>query len=312
MTVSRKIKMAMNWFLASQLFSHVTGAAFVGTLSQSRGKESSTLLCVASKDAPTVDKTRRTAPSEVVKMFNDFSDHFESKLVDVLEYSAPKDIAATASRRIDEAREGRLYESVLDAGCGTGLAGPHIYPLLEGPLIGVDLSPKMAEMAAELLVDDGDSPIAPDRMRRSGENARNALGGTDRLYDGVYIGDLLDLANAKQMEGYGHVIRRFQKDYELVISADVMCYFGEMGAVLEVFADMLSPGGDLIFSTETIAEGDYNWIRCESERYAHNPEYIAKQAAGAGLSMVSQEAFTPRIESGEKVLGTLHTFHKPS
>ena len=45
---------------------------------------------------------------------------------------------------------GLLYASALDAGCGTGLAGPYLRPLVSGPLIGVDLSPKMLERAARL------------------------------------------------------------------------------------------------------------------------------------------------------------------
>lgn len=67
-----------------------------------------------------------------------------------------------------------------------------------------------------------------------------------------------------------------------------------------------------MFSTETMKDGDYNWVMLESERFAHNPKYVFKMATEAGLSLVSQTAFTPRFESGEKVLGTMHFFHKSS
>ena len=261
---------------------------------------------------------RRTSPKEVVEMFDDFASYFESKLVDALEYSTPQDVALTASDRIQSHRNGELYSSILDAGCGTGLSGPYLRKLVadNGQLLGVDLSPKMAELAAELVVDDGPTPVVKDRMRRCTETARLASSGEvpDRLYDGVFTADLLDLSSAELLEGYGSTVASFpttHQPFDLIVSADVLCYFGEMGSILKVFADMLAVGGDLIFSTETLGDGDYNWVCLPgSERYAHCPDYVARMASEAGLVVVSQESFTPRLEGGEKVLGTLHMFHK--
>lgn len=261
---------------------------------------------------------KRTSPKEVVEMFDDFASHFESKLVDTLEYSTPQDIAATASARVQSHRNGRLYSSILDAGCGTGLSGPYLRKLVadSGQLLGVDLSPKMVELAAELVVDDGPTPVVTDRMRRCTETARLASSGEvpKRLYDGIFTADLLDLSTAKLLEGYGSSVTSFpntSQPFDLIVSADVLCYFGEMGSILKVFASRLAVGGDLILSTETLGDGDYNWVCLPgSERYAHCPDYVARVANEAGLVVVSQEAFTPRLEGGEKVLGTLHMFHK--
>jgi predicted TPR repeat methyltransferase len=248
-------------------------------------------------------------------MFDDFSSTFEEKLIDSLEYTAPRDVAEAAAKRIQDeensdGRRGRLYSSAIDAGCGTGLIGPHLREIVDGPIVGVDLSPKMAELAAELVVDSGPTPMAKNRMRRCDEMARTAQG-IKRLYDGVFTGDLLNLNNAKSVDGYGHDVRTFPvKPVDLIVCADVLCYFGDVREVLQEFSDRLAVGGDLVFTTETMAQGDYNWVMLVSERYAHSPEYVNRMAAEAGLSKVSQVAFTPRMELGEKVLGTLHTFTK--
>jgi len=277
------------------------GTAAIRTRARSTHRTATSLGAVTQK---------RTLPADVKSIFDDFAERFEELLVDSLEYSAPRHVAEAASQRIQDHRDGRKYASVIDAGCGTGLTGPFLRGIVDGPMVGVDLSPKMVELAALLIVDDGPTPMAKDRMRRSDELARNAQG-IHRLYDGVFIGDLLDLGGAKPLEGYGHDVKTFPtKPIDLIVSADVLCYFGDTSEVLRAFADRLALGGDLIFSTETIANGDYNWIQTVSDRYAHDKDHIHRMAAEAGLTKVSQVAFTPRLEQGEKVLGVLHTFTK--
>ena len=256
----------------------------------------------------------RIAPSEVVGIFDDFAASFEENLIDDLGYTAPREVAGAAAKRIQDEenirRKGHLYSSAIDAGCGTGLIGPYLQKIVDGPIVGVDLSPKMAELAAELVVDDGPTPMAKNYMRRCDETARTAQG-INRLYDGIFTGDLLDLDNATFLDGYGHDVRTFpKKAVDLIVCADVLCYFGDLKEVLQEFSERLAVGGDLIFTTETMAQGDYSWVQLVSKRYAHCPDYAHKMAVDAGLSKVSQVAFSPRTELGEKVLGTLHTFTK--
>ncbi len=272
---------------------------------------STTSLAVAI--APPVIESR-SAPSEVVSLFDDFAASFEENLIDDLGYTAPRDVAAAATKRIEDeensGRQGRLYSSAIDAGCGTGLIGPYLRKIVNGPIVGVDLSPKMVELAAELVVDDSPTPMTKNKMRRCDETARTAQG-LKRLYDGLFTGDLMDLDNAKNVDGYGHDIQTFPREaVDLIVSADVLCYFGDLEDVLQEFSDRLAVGGDLIFTTETMAQGDYSWVQLVSKRYAHSPEYVHKMATEAGLTKVSQLAFSPRSELGEKVLGTLHTFTK--
>ncbi|HLH12636.1 MAG TPA: tetratricopeptide repeat protein [Methylovirgula sp.] len=73
--------------------------------------------------------------------FDNFADGFESKLVDVLNYRVPEELAAIL------AHAGRNFENMLDLGCGTGLSAPLLRPL-GAKLTGVDLSPRMLAKAA--------------------------------------------------------------------------------------------------------------------------------------------------------------------
>ena len=78
----------------------------------------------------------------VTETFDDFSEDFDKKLAE-LNYRAPELIGALITKTLGDAKGGL---QVLDAGCGTGLAGPYLRPYAE-QLIGVDLSQKMLDKA---------------------------------------------------------------------------------------------------------------------------------------------------------------------
>ena len=74
------------------------------------------------------------APSDYVEaLFDRFADRFDQQLVDNLGYDAP----ALLADRV--AAHGQRFARVLDLGCGTGLAGPHLRRF-QGRITGVDLS----------------------------------------------------------------------------------------------------------------------------------------------------------------------------
>ena len=88
---------------------------------------------------PDIDK----APAAYVEaLFDDFAERFDHQLVDMLGYEAPALLAdMIASRR-------ERFDAILDLGCGTGLAGPHL-ARFGGRLTGVDLSSAMLAKAAQ-------------------------------------------------------------------------------------------------------------------------------------------------------------------
>ena len=189
--------------------------------------------------------------------------------VAIRRYAAPAFVAEAARNRT--AARGELYDSCLDVGCGTGLAGPKLRPVVAS-LDGVDLSSKMAKiradgsarrlsdpdaaaaaappprttiaqaaLAEELVFEDGDTQKPPVRADAAVRKATK----WPTVYDRVAVGDLLHLDDALP-----------PRTYDLVVSADVLCYFGPLDEVLECLAERTAPGGDLIFSVETLLEGD--------------------------------------------------------
>lgn len=89
-------------------------------------------------------QTPATAPEDYIrKVFDTFSERFEESLVDKLGYSVPEQLRAMLI-----GRDNHRFPTTLDMGCGTGLSGEAFQDLTE-KLIGLDLSPKMLEVAGK-------------------------------------------------------------------------------------------------------------------------------------------------------------------
>ena len=88
------------------------------------------------------DAPSRAPDAYVRQLFDDYADKFDEALVDKLAYRAP----ALLAQALDTVLERKQGLDVLDAGCGTGLAGPMLRPLA-ARLDGVDLSGAMVEKA---------------------------------------------------------------------------------------------------------------------------------------------------------------------
>mgnify|MGYP001826542331 CR=1 FL=1 len=116
-------------------------------------------------------------------LFDQYSDTFEQRLIGELEYRGPQEVY----RIVTSHRELKLSGArILDAGCGTGLAGPLFRPHATR-LDGLDLSPAMIDRArerdvyAELIVGDVVNSI------RNSNSHYDLVLAIDLL---VYIGDL--------------------------------------------------------------------------------------------------------------------------
>lgn len=138
-------------------------------------------------------------------LFDQYAPRFDRALED-LNYSAPailRDAVTKYSQR---------FGTMLDLGCGTGLAGGAFRPYVDW-LVGVDLSPKMVKVA-----------------RAKG------------LYDRLTVNDIAQyLAEQRTDDAVFH----------LVIAADVFAYIADFAETCRAAADVLAPGGLFGFTVET-------------------------------------------------------------
>ena len=93
--------------------------------------------------ASLIGKTTKAAPREYVEdLFDQYATKFEHSLVEKLEYQIPK----ITTGMIIKTHPSKALGSVLDLGCGTGLAGLELKQFCEN-LDGIDLSKSMLEQA---------------------------------------------------------------------------------------------------------------------------------------------------------------------
>jgi predicted TPR repeat methyltransferase len=91
--------------------------------------------------------------------------------------------------------------------------------------------------------------------------------------------------------------------YDLVASADTVCYFGDIGPLMTAAAGALRPGGHVIFTVErgTAAGFQLN----ANGRYCHTDGYVKEALAAAGLTTVMIAAGFLRMEAKKPVAGLL-------
>ena len=206
----------------------------------------------------------KTAPRSdagyVRHLFDQFSADYDARMIQQLAYAGPQILLDLAAMVMP----GRDNLSILDLGCGTGLAGAVFQPLA-ARLDGVDLSPAMIEKA---------------RVRG--------------IYDDLVVADLeTALGTAGLLEYPGA--------YDLILAADTLVYLGDLAAVFRGAAARLAPDGYFLFTTEA-KEGD-GFELGPKRRWRHSDAYLRATAAAAGLSVAGLVAATPRHEANLPVEG---------
>lgn len=165
-------------------------------------------------------QTAAAMPESYVRtLFDGYAPGFDQALRQGLGYRAPELLlhavqAVRAGARVK-------FGSVLDLGCGTGLAGAAFRPHCDW-LVGVDLSPAMLAQA-------------------------RAKGLYDRLVEGDVAEFLGQEAAAKAR-------------YHLILAADVFMYLDALTPVLTAAAQVLAPSATIAFSVET-HDGDGVMLR---------------------------------------------------
>lgn len=102
--------------------------------------------------------------------------------------------------------------------------------------------------------------------------------------------------------------------FELVASADTLCYFGSLGKVLPAAARSLRAGGVLAFTVEQLAPGSAadGFRLMPHGRYAHSRAYVGATLAEAGFELLRLEDAHLRVEGGEPVLGLVAVARRPA
>ncbi|MBL8316477.1 MAG: tetratricopeptide repeat protein [Rubrivivax sp.] len=100
--------------------------------------------------------------------------------------------------------------------------------------------------------------------------------------------------------------------FEAIISADTLCYFGDLHAAMAASSRCLRPGGWVVFTVEALPEGAPEPHVLQSNgRYAHSQEHLVETIAAAGLRILAVQGEVLRHEAGRPVAGWLVSATKP-
>jgi predicted TPR repeat methyltransferase len=152
-------------------------------------------------------------PSAYVRtLFDQYAPRFDAALTEGLDYRGPAVLRDALAAACAAAGRPPRFDAALDLGCGTGLAGAALRPLVD-ELTGIDLSERMV-----------------------------ALARGKKLYHRLETGDLVQFLHAEARE---------QRRYALIVAADVFAYLSWLPPVVAGAAQVLAPGGLLAFTVET-------------------------------------------------------------
>lgn len=109
------------------------------------------------------------------------------------------------------------------------------------------------------------------------------------IYDKLMVGDVETFLAARG------------RNYDLLIAADVLVYFGDLAAVFRGAKLRLRPDGWFLFTIEK--QIDSGFEPGPKRRYRHSADYIRETAMAAGLDCMGLIDCTPRKDAGEPVEG---------
>jgi predicted TPR repeat methyltransferase len=154
-----------------------------------------------------------SAPSEHIRtLFDVYAENFETHLVEGLGYKIPHEMLAALQTVKEQEGDHRHDLSLLDIGCGTGLVA-EAFQSLTSKRVGIDLSPKMIEIAREknryhhLIIGD-----AVNYLQETTESF-DLITAADML---VYVGNpaALFAAVAERLAPHGYFILSVEKGEE--------------------------------------------------------------------------------------------------
>jgi predicted TPR repeat methyltransferase len=151
-------------------------------------------------------------PAYLRTLFDQYAPAFDAALVEGLGYRAPALLRACVERECAKLGRPLRFGSMLDLGCGTGLAGVAFRSCIDW-MVGVDISPAM---------------IAQAKMKV--------------IYDRLHAAELAGFMCEEIAAGARH---------HLIVSADVFVYFSDLAPAFACVAELLAPDGLFAFTVET-------------------------------------------------------------
>ena len=143
------------------------------------------------------ETTPAMSEAYIRRLFDQYAARFDTALTERLAYRGPAVLRKAVEDAVHAAQRPLRFCSVLDLGCGTGLAGAAFAPLADR-LVGVDLSPAMVAQAE-----------------------------SKQLYDRLITGELAAFLKEELDKG---------ESYDLVVAADVFVYVNDLASVLAAAA----------------------------------------------------------------------------
>jgi predicted TPR repeat methyltransferase len=114
-----------------------------------------------------------------------------------------------------------------------------------------------------------------------------------KIYDDLFKYELTDF------------LARHSQAYDVIASADTLCYFGTLEPVLQIAAKSLKPDGLLAFTLEDAGDGAPEFQLNPHGRYSHSKSYVKGELGKAGLAVHSISSVVLRNEGKQPVRGHL-------
>ncbi|HQR21833.1 MAG TPA: tetratricopeptide repeat protein [Burkholderiaceae bacterium] len=104
-----------------------------------------------------------------------------------------------------------------------------------------------------------------------------------------------------------YFLRHEPRNFDVLVSADTLCYFGSLDGVCSAAAGALRDEGCFIFTVEALAGDEAPWNLQTNGRYAHARSHLTDALRAAGFGTVGVEAAVLRQEAGLPVEGWVVT-----